>query len=138
MTLIKCPECGHQVSNQAQKCMNCGVPINLINENQIINLNNTTPSIIKKNFPFLGILAISLGVISLILPSGIDLFILPIAVIISILAFAKGNKKLGAIALSLAFLGLVVCFKSFYYNKYAIQQLEKTQTTLEEQVRSNQ
>ncbi len=27
MALINCPECGHQVSNTAKSCPNCGTPI---------------------------------------------------------------------------------------------------------------
>lgn len=28
MALIKCPECGKEISDQAQSCPNCGYPIN--------------------------------------------------------------------------------------------------------------
>mgnify|MGYP002678385284 CR=1 FL=1 len=27
MALIKCPECGKEVSDKAEKCLNCGYPI---------------------------------------------------------------------------------------------------------------
>lgn len=27
MALIKCPECGHDVSSEAKNCPNCGYPI---------------------------------------------------------------------------------------------------------------
>ena len=27
MAMIKCPECGHQVSDKAKSCPNCGAPI---------------------------------------------------------------------------------------------------------------
>ena len=35
MALIKCPECGRQVSNRAISCPNCGYPIS--NEDNILN-----------------------------------------------------------------------------------------------------
>lgn len=28
MALIKCPECGKEISDQATSCPNCGIPIN--------------------------------------------------------------------------------------------------------------
>ncbi len=28
MALIKCPECGKEVSDQAQQCIHCGYPLN--------------------------------------------------------------------------------------------------------------
>lgn len=27
MAMIKCPECGHEISDKADKCPNCGNPI---------------------------------------------------------------------------------------------------------------
>ena len=31
MALIKCPECGHEVSDKSNMCVNCGCPLNLQN-----------------------------------------------------------------------------------------------------------
>lgn len=33
MALIKCPECGKEISDKASVCINCGYPINTINNN---------------------------------------------------------------------------------------------------------
>jgi ribosomal protein L37E len=35
MALIKCPECGKEVSDKANNCLNCGYPLN--NDNAIVN-----------------------------------------------------------------------------------------------------
>ncbi|MCZ8331004.1 MAG: zinc ribbon domain-containing protein [Flavobacterium sp.] len=37
MALINCPECGNQISDQAEKCPNCAYPIN---EKKIIVRNS--------------------------------------------------------------------------------------------------
>ena len=34
MSLIKCQECGHDVSTQAEKCPNCGIPVKKAEEQQ--------------------------------------------------------------------------------------------------------
>ena len=44
MALIKCTECGHEVSDKAQTCPNCGAPVGLAQpSNQ--QLNNTYSNI---------------------------------------------------------------------------------------------
>ena len=51
MALIKCPECGKEISNQSDKCINCGYPLNLVKHSQGADTstkpnnlsNNTTP-----------------------------------------------------------------------------------------------
>ncbi len=35
MAIINCPECGTQVSDQAEKCLKCAYPINKTNINNI-------------------------------------------------------------------------------------------------------
>ena len=37
MALIKCPECGHQVSDKAYSCPNCGYPLNDLVDNEIVS-----------------------------------------------------------------------------------------------------
>ncbi len=36
MSLIKCPECGREVSDKAESCIHCGYPLDKIEENQEI------------------------------------------------------------------------------------------------------
>ena len=40
MSLIACPECKKQVSNQASSCPHCGYPINAVQENKSNELMN--------------------------------------------------------------------------------------------------
>ena len=40
MSLIKCPECGKEISNQAESCPNCGYPLkNIKSNNSICKIN---------------------------------------------------------------------------------------------------
>ena len=41
MTLIKCPECGHKISNQCESCPKCGYELNK-KEESIKKITNTT------------------------------------------------------------------------------------------------
>lgn len=38
MALIKCPECGKDISDKAQVCINCGYPISDLNKNELYSL----------------------------------------------------------------------------------------------------
>lgn len=40
MALIKCPECGKEVSNRAKNCVHCGNPLDMQESNVFSNLNN--------------------------------------------------------------------------------------------------
>ncbi|MCA9359493.1 zinc ribbon domain-containing protein [Candidatus Kaiserbacteria bacterium] len=43
MSLIKCSECGHDVSNKAESCPNCGISISTPSEDgDIITVQHTT------------------------------------------------------------------------------------------------
>ncbi|MFI3325546.1 MAG: zinc ribbon domain-containing protein [Clostridia bacterium] len=39
MALIKCPDCGKEISDRAVTCINCGCPINEIKEQKIFNID---------------------------------------------------------------------------------------------------
>ena len=54
MSLLKCPECSEDVSEYADKCPNCGCPINIIkkySDEKIKNIRNNLP----KKCPICGI-----------------------------------------------------------------------------------
>ena len=55
MALIKCPECGREISEKAPNCPHCGFPMNDVQPNTQENTNNDTnppkPSIEKKRMP---------------------------------------------------------------------------------------
>lgn len=48
MTLIKCPECGTDVSDKAEKCPKCAYPINPVNNIPTIK-NDSKPEVIVKS-----------------------------------------------------------------------------------------
>lgn len=66
--LLKCPDCGHEVSKRAEKCPNCGCPINnyfqKLEKNNRIFKQKKTFSLLKIFIPiiFLGIVCIAVGV----------------------------------------------------------------------------
>ncbi len=49
MAIIKCIECGHDVSEYADKCPNCGCPITVIKNNQIKNIETKVKDLERKN-----------------------------------------------------------------------------------------
>lgn len=49
MAIIKCTECGHGVSEYANKCPNCGCPITVIKNNQIKNIETKVKDLKRKN-----------------------------------------------------------------------------------------
>lgn len=42
MALIKCIECGKEISDKASSCPNCGCPINIIDKKVMIKIDNVT------------------------------------------------------------------------------------------------
>lgn len=44
MALIKCPECGNEVSSKATKCPNCGLPVTQFNAPTNIDYNKLSTS----------------------------------------------------------------------------------------------
>lgn len=61
MSLVKCPECGSQVSSQSKKCVNCGYPINDYHQIQFKKTNSN-----KKLTVFLTVLVIIVAIILLL------------------------------------------------------------------------
>lgn len=57
MSLVKCPECGKEISNMAKRCINCGVPLRKVFR------KTTVKSVVKI---VLGILNISFSIIPFI------------------------------------------------------------------------
>lgn len=57
MALIKCPECGREVSDKASACPNCGYPISksIENNNVIVRIKlETTPGVINQKVTIKG------------------------------------------------------------------------------------
>jgi len=41
MSLIKCPECGKEISEKAESCPNCGMPLSKIDIKEYVNIDET-------------------------------------------------------------------------------------------------
>ena len=85
MALIKCPECGRDISDKAGRCPHCGYPIDSIKDeikqsDQIydsvseININDTPDSKRKKKIGKKGILGICSCIIIIAIGIGIYMF----------------------------------------------------------------
>lgn len=85
MALIKCPECGKQISDKAEMCPHCGYPIDSIKDgikqsDQIndsaseININDTPSSKYKKKIGKKGILVICSCIIIIAIGIGVYMF----------------------------------------------------------------
>ena len=47
MALIKCPECGKEVSDKAQSCINCGCPLAGINPSGSVSVAVNGPGMVQ-------------------------------------------------------------------------------------------
>lgn len=84
MALINCPECGKNVSTDADFCPNCGY-----------KLHKYTP----KRISGLSVASFTTGLISLILiMTGIGTFIAPIGLIAGIISVIRDDSKIFGIA----------------------------------------
>lgn len=97
MALIQCVECGRQISDQAPTCPGCGAPANL----------RSMPDGQSKASNTMGTVAIVLGLASIMMPYFAAVFLVPATFVTGIIAFRKGQRKLGAVAIVLAILGII-------------------------------
>lgn len=120
MPMIKCPECGKEISDLADKCPNCGFPIGFRNSNPINNnpqnapINNPYPQQLnaqplqphnqKKGNSTLGVLALVFSILGCTFIVGIILAIID-------LCRKDGRKKVCSIvALCISGLWLIIVF----------------------------
>ena len=90
MALIKCPECGKEISDKAKKCIHCG---SITYEKKIVNKNNGFIFILGILICLLGILfpiQLNLNFIDISINIGITrIFITFIGVVLMALSFRK-------------------------------------------------
>ncbi len=100
MALIKCPECGKEISDKAKTCPNCGSPV-LAEQPKENNVNSSSSSKPKKNS--------KLGVVALVLSILGCSFVIGVILAIIDLCQKDGKKKTcSIIALVISGLWLVI------------------------------
>lgn len=110
MALIKCPECGKEISDKATVCPNCGYPIT---SEPIID-SNTDGESEGKSDTMQGILSIVFGVLgiifALIIGGSIPLISL-VFFVVSIILGLKCSKNFSIIGILIAGLGIATFLK---------------------------
>jgi DNA-directed RNA polymerase subunit RPC12/RpoP len=119
MALIHCSECGREISDQALSCPGCGAPTKA----PIKVRPDNEP---KEASPVIGIVAIGLGLASIIMPYFAAVFLVPAAFVCGIIAFRRGQKGLGRASVALAILGLISIISVSQRINKAQQDMEKS------------
>jgi hypothetical protein len=103
MALIKCSECGRDISEKASACPGCGGPVIPVAPpvNEGAQRTTSSPSWV------IGIVAVILGIASIFTPYFAAVFLIPAAFVCGVIAFRRGQKTAGSAGIILAVLGLV-------------------------------
>lgn len=106
MALINCAECGHEVSDKAAACPGCGAPLapkpgerGGADEVEAAKRAATTSA--------LGIVAVLLGLGAVIMPYFAAVFLIPAALACGVVAYKRGQKRLGSVGVLLALIGVI-------------------------------
>ncbi len=112
MALIKCPECGKEISDQAKACPNCGCPINetdakycqycgeKIDSDCIVcpkcgKQVEELKAELKKKHSVVGIIGFIISIAAMFLGIGGSMFLWIISLILCIIGCLEKNKKHG-------------------------------------------
>ena len=99
MALVKCIECGKEISDKAISCPYCGCPIsNINNKTTEVTITSQPTQVENKNSVF-GIVALCTAGLSLFLPYIVSIYIVPVAFVLAIVSIIKKEGKAGKIAL---------------------------------------
>ncbi len=120
MSLIKCPECGKDVSDQAKFCPNCGCPVTPPITSYQQNLQLNTPTNTKKKDSVLSILSIIFSLFGCTAIIGCILAIIDLCI-------RDGKRKLGSIA-ALIICGIWIIIALFVPSSSKSQTTETTAT----------
>jgi hypothetical protein len=101
MGLVRCPDCGREISARALFCPGCGAP----HEAQQAFAPSAKNS--RTVIPVLGIAAIGLGLASMVVPYFAALYVVPATFVCGIVALWQGQKNYGKLSIILALLGLI-------------------------------
>lgn len=122
MALIHCSECGREISDQALSCPGCGA---------LTKIQFLTESKPKETSPVMGIVAIGLGLASIIMPYFAAVFLVPATFVCGIIAFRRGQKGLGGVSIVLAIVGLIGIISVSQQINKAQQDIEQSMKDLE-------
>lgn len=100
-----CTKCGHQIHETAPACPGCGAPGPNVAQ-------HSTPSVTQSaQTPFVGFIAICLGLASLIMPYFAAVFFAPAALICGVIALARRERKwVSFVGIGTALLGFIGIF----------------------------
>jgi uncharacterized membrane protein len=136
MALIEFSECGRQISDRAQACPGCGAPVAVslrdatetASEHEEVietgeeneepgfwdieasSVGETSSPVVGEKVllsPALGLVAVVLGVASVIMPFFAAVFLVPAAFICGLISFVGGRRGLGVAGMVLAVIGLI-------------------------------
>ncbi len=104
MPIRSCPECGREISYEALSCPGCGASTKA-SQSLPGNVVET-----KKRFSSVDIVALGCGVASIFMPYFAAVVFVPCAFVASIIAYRKGDKRIGTLSFIMAIFGLLRIF----------------------------
>jgi len=107
MALVKCTECGREISDRALSCPACGAPVSAATPNEVTPAASPSGAAGRGTGSALGIAAVVLGLGAVVMPYFAAVFLVPAALICGLIAFKRGQKGLGGTGVVLAMIGLL-------------------------------
>jgi len=107
MALVKCTECGREISDQAVSCPGCGAPVVAATSRKVLLSAARSAAPAQGTGSAFGIAAVVLGLGAVVMPYFAAVFLVPAALVCGLIAFKQGRKGLGGIGVLLAAIGLV-------------------------------
>lgn len=107
MALVKCTDCGREISDRAASCPACGAPVSAGTSDEVAPAATPRGPAGRGTGSTLGITAVVLGLGAVVMPYFAAVFLVPAALICGLIAFKRGQKGLGGTGVMLAIVGLL-------------------------------
>ncbi len=107
MALVKCTECGREISDQALSCPGCGAPLSAATSREVAPATPPERAAAQGTGSTLGIAAVVLGLAAVAMPYFAAVFLVPAALVCGVIAFKRGQRGLGGAGVVLAIIGLL-------------------------------